>query len=255
MKRFFAALRFLTIFPVPASWAGDEDELAGSVPFFPVVGLLIGGVAAAAAMGASRVLPALPASVLIVVVLAAVSGALHLDGLADTADGLLSCRSRESAFEIMRDSRVGSMGVVAIVCILFMKVSALAMEDWGDELWRWALLMPVAGRCSLVLTMALFPYARPEGGLGAIFYRRRPVLSAVWALLVLGVTGWLVGGQVGLIAVGASMAVALLFGAYAYRKLGGATGDTLGATCEIAETVAALTLTGVVYTMAQYAFD
>src|SRR5208283_4809952 len=121
MRRFLAAMRFLTVIPFPGNWGADESSLAGSTVFFPVVGLLIGLGAAAVAACAARWLPAGPAAGLVIVALLAVSGGLHMDGLSDSADGLLSARPRERALEIMRDSHVGAMGVIAIVCVLLLK--------------------------------------------------------------------------------------------------------------------------------------
>ncbi|MBM4033195.1 MAG: adenosylcobinamide-GDP ribazoletransferase [Planctomycetes bacterium] len=241
MKRFIAAVQFLTIVPVPGSWGHAEEHLAGSVPFFPVVGLLIGSLAAALAFGLSKVLPPLPTSVLIVIVLLGASGALHLDGLSDTADGFLSARQRERILEIMRDSHVGAMGVIAVVCVLLLKVAALASLP-GATMWRVTLLMPLAGRCGLVVTMWALPYARPEGGLGTVFYKKRPRLAALWAVVVLLAAGVCALRMPGLVAAGASLAVVLLFAAYTRRKIAGATGDALGAACEIAEAVPPLAI-------------
>ncbi len=241
MKKILGAVRFLTILPVPGKWGTTEKDLAGSVRWFPVVGLMIGGLAAALALGLSEIFPQSLTSVLLVILLVLVSGGLHLDGLSDTADGFLSARKRERIFEIMRDSRVGPMGVTAIVCVLCLKMAALAAVP-PARLWQTVLLMPLAGRCALVVTMAVLPYARPEGGLGTVFYRRRPVLSAIWALLVLSAAGWLTAKTAGLAAGAAALVMTLLFAAYTYRKLRGATGDTLGASCEIVELVPALTM-------------
>ena len=241
MKRFLAALRFLTILPVPGGQDESPDDLAGTPVYFPLVGVLIGLAAAGLASGLLHVLPMLPGSVVLVIALIGVSGGLHLDGLSDTADGFFSSRPRERILEIMRDSRVGAMGVMAIVCVLLLKVTSLASVPGGAFL-PVAFLMPVAGRCALVISMSLLPYARPEGGLGTAFYRSRPVLGSVWAALVLLVAGWLVCGFGGLAAAGASLIVVLLFAAYTHRKLGGATGDTLGAACEIGETIPPLAL-------------
>ena len=125
MKALFAALRFLTILPIPGNWGTAEEDIA-EVPFFPVVGLLLGAVAAAAAEGAAPFAPPMLPAVGIVIVLLGFSGCLHLDGLADTADGFLSSRSREQILEIMKDSRTGAMGVTAIVCLLLLKFASLA---------------------------------------------------------------------------------------------------------------------------------
>jgi len=241
MKRFLAALRFLTVFPIPGPWGHAQEDLAGSVPCFPLVGLLLGGLAGALALGLSRVLSPLLASVVVVIALLAVSGGLHMDGLSDTADGFFSARRRERMLEIMRDSHIGAMGVMAIVCVLLLKVATLDSIP-QRTVWRAVVLMPLAGRCALVVSMAVLPYARPEGGLATVFYTRRPRLTALWAALLLTGTGVLLLGIAGLVAAGASVAVVLLFAAYTFRKIGGATGDTLGAACEIAEIVPALAL-------------
>jgi adenosylcobinamide-GDP ribazoletransferase len=205
------------------------------------VGLLIGAVAAGWAWGLGRILPAWPASVLTVIALIGVSRGLHMDGLSDTADGFLSSRPRERILEIMRDSHVGAMGVTAIVCAVCLKVAALA-ELSGEVRWRAALLMPVAGRCALVVSVAALPYARGTEGLGALFYRGRSRTDAAWAVLFLGLVGGAAAGAAGLAASALSVAFTLLFAVYTYRKIGGATGDTLGAACELAEIVPALAL-------------
>ena len=101
----------------------------------------------------------------------------------------------------------------------------------------------MAGRCALVITVAVLPYARQDGGLGTLFYRGKSRLSGVRALLFLGLAGWMISGYPGLIFAALSGVVTLLFAVYAYRKIRGATGDTLGAACEIVELVPPLTMT------------
>jgi adenosylcobinamide-GDP ribazoletransferase len=174
--------------------------------------------------------------VLAVAVLLAWSGGLHLDGVADCADGFFSARSRERMLEIMRDSRIGSMGVVGLVLVLGLKGAALASLPRGD-LWRVLLLMPLAGRVAILLMLALLPYARPQGGLATVFYRGRKWTAALVGLVVLGVGAWLSAGSVGLLSVCDTLVLLLPFCYYCHAKIGGATGDTLGAACELAETL------------------
>jgi len=140
----------------------------------------------------------------------------------------------------MKDSHIGAMGVVAIVCVLLLKFASLAALPAGT-LWRAVLLMPLAGRCAIVVHMALLPYARPNG-LGAIFYRRQPRWAAVWAAGVLAAVGFGVLGWRGLVVGTVCLATTAALSAYAYRKIGGATGDTFGAVCEIMEAVPAIIL-------------
>ncbi|MFB3926052.1 MAG: adenosylcobinamide-GDP ribazoletransferase [Syntrophales bacterium] len=236
MKAFFAALRFLTIVPLPEKWTGGEKGLERSVPFFPVVGLLIGIAAALFDRLAGGILPPFPTSVLVIIVLIGSSGGLHMDGLADTADGFFSARPRETILQIMHDSRIGAMGVTAIVCVTALKI-ALVGSVPCDLRWKALFLMPLAGRCTLVLLITAMPYARPEGGLATVFRRRRSWLNALWAAALLALAGWFGAEWKGLLAGLSSVAAMILFGIYTYRKIGGFTGDTLGAGCELIEIV------------------
>ncbi len=242
LRSFFAALRFLTPVPVPESWAGGERELSRSSLFFPVVGLLVGGAAAAVCIGLDHILPALPASAILVCVLVAASRGLHMDGLADTADGMLSSRPREQILTIMRDSRTGAMGVVAVVCVIVLKTALLASVAPEDVRWKVVLLTPLAGRCAMLAAMTLFPYARSGEGLATVFAARRACrwLLFAWAVVVLFAGGWLALSVEGLVIAGAAIAAGLLVGLYCYRRIGGYTGDTLGATVELVECVPVL---------------
>jgi adenosylcobinamide-GDP ribazoletransferase len=240
MKPLLAAVRFLTVVPIPGGWGTAENDLARSVPCFPLVGLLLGAAAAGVAWGLAAFAPPMVTAAMVVMLLLSFSGCLHLDGLADTADGLLSSRPRGQILEIMKDSHVGAMGVVAIVGVLLVKFAALGSLP-AALLWPAVLLMPLAGRCAMVVHMALLPYARPSG-LAGIFYRNPPRMAAVWAAAVLAVVSWALLGSRGLIVFAACLAMTVALSAFVYRKIGGSTGDTLGAVCEMIEVVPALTL-------------
>ena len=236
MSAFFSALTFLTPVRVPQSWTGGERGLRRAPVFFPIIGVAIGGVAAAVTFGLDHILPGLVATVIVVLWLVGSSAGLHMDGLADTADGLLSSRPRERVLEIMRDSHIGSMGVLAVVGVLLLKVASLTYVP-GPDRWRLVFLAPIAGRCALLLVMSVFPYARKEGGLGTIFCVQggKAALLAVWAGVVLFAAGWLLASYEGLVIAGVSLAGSLLLGWYVHRRIGGYTGDTLGATSELVE--------------------
>jgi adenosylcobinamide-GDP ribazoletransferase len=233
MKRFLAAVQFLTILPLPRGLGPDERSLGESIPFFPVVGLGIGAAVALIDRGLGFLFPVGVTSVLAVILLIAASGGLHLDGLADTADGFFSSRPRGRILEIMRDSRTGPMGVAAIVCVVVLKISLLSSITVPARAWV-LLLTPIAGRCALLVQMALLPYARPEGLVG-VFRPNGSRLHVLWALTFPVAAGGLAGGVPGLIAGGISFLFALLFTAYVRRRIGGLTGDTLGAACEWTE--------------------
>lgn len=245
MRGFFAALQFLTVFSLPGGFSSSEEALKKAPPFFPLVGLLVGVVVASIDWSLGSLFPVLVRSVLAVILLIAFSGALHTDGLADTADGLLSSRPRERMLEIMRDSRTGPMGVVAIVLVVALKIAAIASLPASARFWT-LLLIPVAGRSALIVVMATLSYARPEG-LVAIFRLARPRLLLSGTFLFLAVVGWGAAGKTGLAAGVFSFLFTLLFTIYLRRKIGGFTGDTLGAACELTELIpplAALALLG-----------
>jgi adenosylcobinamide-GDP ribazoletransferase len=237
MRNLCAALGFLTVLPLPARWLGGEEELGRSLAWFPLVGALIGIAAALLDLGLGMILPPTVVSVITVLAMLSASGGLHMDGLADTADGFFSSRSPERMLEIMRDSRSGPMGVMAICGVLLLKVTALAAVP--SPLRPAAImLMPLAGRTALTVSLTLLPYARSEGGLAGVFRPSRFQGLLAVALLTFG--AWLLQGTPGLATAAACLAVMLLLVAWSKRKIGGFTGDTLGATCEVTELVPAL---------------
>ncbi len=237
MNALFSAFAFLTVLRVPDKWTGGEKGLSNSVWFFPVVGIFIGGVCAGVGALLGDALPAWPLAIVLVMISAAICGGLHMDGLADTADGFFSSRPRGRILEIMHDSRIGTMGVLALIFSVALKVSVLATLAGRDPLLllQAAFLMPLAGRCSLVLSMAVTPYAREEG-LATLFWHRSPA-RLIWTLSILALLGWRIAELRGIMAVGAAVVSTILFAGYCYRKIGGGTGDTLGAGNEIAEVV------------------
>ncbi|NLB84326.1 MAG: adenosylcobinamide-GDP ribazoletransferase [Synergistaceae bacterium] len=237
MKSLLAAFQFLTVLPVKI--ALEKEDFERSPKWFPLVGLTIGALAALADgafafLGFSGVLK----SILTIGFLAALSGGLHLDGLADSADGFLSGRPRKKALEIMRDSRIGTMGVLALLFVLAVKISALA-ELSGSLRWKALLFAPLAGRSVMIVTMALIHYARSEGGLASIFIRRKTVWPAIWAggCLLLAVV-ILFGILSGAVTAAFLFSVTSILSFWSYRRIGGYTGDTLGAASEIVEALA-----------------
>ncbi len=246
--RFVAAIRFLTIFPFPGKIGHGSAELGASTPFFPIIGLILGCIGAAACRLLWTVLPPLAAAVLLTTVLLGFSGGLHLDGLADTADGFFSARPRDTILVIMRDSRIGAMGVIALVLVLLLKVSALAGLSRSDAL-KAALLMPVAGRCAILILMALLPYARPEGGLGTLFYTRRSRLTGVWAFVFFSFLAWLLLGNGSWLPITLFTLTVFGFSFFCKRVINGATGDTLGAACELCEACTALAIAALTWSV------
>ena len=242
MKSLLAALQFLTIIPIRSQL--ETSDFERSPAWFPLAGLVIGGLCLLGDfLLAEAGFNGLLRSILVIGLLSTLSGGLHLDGLADTADGFLSARPRERVLEIMRDSRIGTMGVLALVFVLAIKVAALA-ELTGAARWKALLFAPLAGRAMQVIALRLLPYARGEkGGLASIFLRRISTKTAIgaglWLVSAAGLIAGLPGGVLGVSAIGVAAA---FMSVWSFRRIGGFTGDTLGATSELVETAVLLTM-------------
>lgn len=237
MTRLPAAVAFLTRIPIPLAAPLDGKAVGRASIFFPAVGLLIGAVQAGTAMLLLQRLPDPIVAVLVVAVGVLLTGALHLDGLADTADGLGGGRSREHALEIMRDHSVGAYGAAAIALSIALRIAALSsVTMFGAEGLRWMVLAPALGRLAPVLLGRVLPYARPGGGLGqAVTNGGVGNAELAGATATALVAAALLAGWNGAGAVAIALAVVIVFGALCRRKLGGVTGDTLGAAVELVE--------------------
>ncbi len=240
LQAFQAALQFLTV--LPAGRPVDREQLADSLPWFPVAGLIIGLVSALAyALALLIGLPVMAASLIGVLVLSGIAGFLHLDGLADTGDGFFSSRSREKILIIMRDSRIGTMGVVSLFAVLGLKWSALAYLP-PETAFKALIVAPVLGRSAQVISMTLLPYARAEGGLASVFIALKRRSNMYLALGISGGAALIFAGAGGFAALLAAAAAAVLFSLWCREKISGITGDTLGAVTEIVETAALLAI-------------
>lgn len=231
------ALQFLTRIPLPADPGYTPDRMACAVRYFPLVGLGIGAVLALVYGAAALVLPPIVAALLAVAAGVRLTGALHEDGLADMADGLGGGATRDRALEIMRDSRIGSYGAVTLVLVLALKVTALA--GLGPAAGAVALVGAQGlSRLATLAVIARLPYARREGK--AAFAAAAPgpggwpVALAAGAVAA-GVLMLGTGFRAALTAVAAAALVTLWLGAMMRRRLGGQTGDTLGAVQQLSE--------------------
>ena len=191
--KFLAALQFLTIIPLRRTF-GLED-MGRSLGYFPVVGLILGLILAGLSWLLDLVLPLALVNILLIVALVVLTGALHLDGLVDTCDGMAWHRTPQERLEVMRDSRAGSFGVVGACCLLLVKYVSL---NSVPEASRTAalVLMPVLGRWGMAYAVFAYPYARSHG-MGRIFQEqttwRSLVLATVTVLVVAVVLGRLGG--------------------------------------------------------------
>jgi adenosylcobinamide-GDP ribazoletransferase len=171
-------------------------------------------------------------AVLEVILLVVMTGALHIDGLGDTADGLFSHRSRDKILEIMKDSRIGAMGVVAVSSIMAVKWAGLS--ELKDHRPLTLMLVPAYARCAILLAMRFLDYGRPGGGLGLPFFSRRLGLRRFWAMAVTLALSIGLGPQALWLNAAFFLIVAAVIGFYS-RRLGCITGDMLGALTEVTE--------------------
>jgi adenosylcobinamide-GDP ribazoletransferase len=230
------ALALLTTLPVGRVQEADPDDLGRSPLAYPLVGLLI-AVLLIAACWALFDLPPLAAAALVLALWVVLTGALHLDGLADCADALLGGHAdAERRRAILKDPHVGSAAVVAVALVLIGKFAGLAAAlDHGSLLPL--LISPVLARVAVLGLMCALPYASP-GGMAETAMARLPRQTG-W-LLVIGVA--VVALFIAPSALVATAAITALVGAVARRTLGGATGDVYGATVELIETAVLLVL-------------
>lgn len=214
-------------------------EFGRSLAFFPLVGLLLGALLAAGDAGLSLLLPQPVVAALLLTLLALLTGALHLDGFADLCDGLGGGRDRESALRIMKDSSIGAFGAVGLVLLLLVKYQALVSLPASVRLPA-LIVMPAAGRWAPVLLAGTLPYLRGPEGIGAAFAghsRGRNLLLASLTLLLAAAGMLRLEGL--LVCVGVLLAAGF-FMLWIKRRLGGMTGDVLGASVELTEVVTLL---------------
>ncbi|RYD06650.1 hypothetical protein N752_02975 [Desulforamulus aquiferis] len=178
------AISFLTVLPFYNKEV-DNQEMGRSVSYYTLVGLLLGTISAGVCLGLRYLGLTIAADITAIVTVIILTGGLHLDGLMDTADGVLSGRSRERKLEIMKDSRVGAMGVLALVVVMMLKIAFL-LEINGDLKFIALILAPTAGRWAMVFGITRYPYARPSGGLGVCtkLAGTKQMLVASFTLLV-----------------------------------------------------------------------
>ena len=230
---FFTALKFLTIFPGPESKETKDSSFGESLPYFPVVGLVIGAVLYGLYYGLSFILPSQLVTVLIILALVIMSGAHHLDGFIDTFDGITGSKPREKRLEIMADSHAGAIGVVAVIFLMLGKYAALSSLTGSLPA---LLLMPVLSRWTAVFLLFAFPYARQTGmGLlfkqGARWYRLAIATVISLAIATLLLSWW------GIVLMASLTLIVACIAVFFKNRLGGLTGDCYGAMIELAEVI------------------
>ena len=228
MRNLIAALQFITILPLGKAQSFEPPKM---IPYFPLVGILLGLLVAAFDAVIIRFWAPAVVALLDIILLAVLTAAFHLDGLGDTADGLLGQRTTDKALEIMKDSRIGTMGLVAILFGLAIKWAGIA----GLASHRSILLIviPAYARAGILFGMRLLPYGRPDGT-GKPFFKSQLAPIHFWGLifpvglsLILGLKAiWLI------------LAFVIIIGSILFfykKRMGCITGDMLGAMTEVTE--------------------
>jgi adenosylcobinamide-GDP ribazoletransferase len=231
-----AAIQFLTSLPIKRDFS--TPQLGGATAWFPVVGLAIGLVLAGLNWLLLLILPPSVVNALLIISLVMLTGALHLDGFADTCDGLAGHRTVEERWQVMRDSRTGAFGVIGIVLLLLVKYFSLNSIP-SEFMTAILIFMPVVSRWAMVYAIFAFPYARPSGlGTGFKQATRWPHFTAATiTTFAIAATLFPVFSAAGFLLIFGNWLVATLLSMYFKHKLAGLTGDTYGAINEVTEAI------------------
>lgn len=240
MVGFLEALQFLTIFRLRKKISIDTKKLGSSTLYFPLIGALLGLALIISNKLLGIIFPEPLLSLILVIGLIILSGALHLDGLADTCDALFSGKGKEEMLAIIHDSRKGTFGVLGIITIILFKVSLLSLIPQGIKNLG-LFLMTVLSRYSMHLAITFFPYAQSRGK-AKIFFENKSLkifsLSTLITLILLGITLRWISAIILLLVI----IFTLIISTTIKIKIGGMTGDTLGALCELNEAVVLLSI-------------
>jgi adenosylcobinamide-GDP ribazoletransferase len=234
---FWAALQFLTIFPTPLRHKVTARTSGQSLPYFPLVGLILGAILFGIHYVLSLLLPSSVVNMLLIIALVILTGAHHLDGFIDTCDGVIAGKSKKERLAIMSDSKVGAFGIVGAILLLLLKYVSLSSSPILPAL----LLMPTLSRWAMVSIIFTFPYTK-RSGMGLAFKRganwQRLTIATIIALIVaVALLQWW-----GLVLMAALWLIAFGIASYFRSRLGGLTGDNYGAINELSEVLVLLLL-------------
>jgi len=231
--RFLAALQFLTTIPIPWRREVSPEELGRSTGYFPVVGLIIGLVLVGLNWLFGLILPSAVVNALLIASLVVITGVMHLDGFADTCDGIAGHKATEDRWQVMHDSRVGGFGIVGIVLLLLVKYVSLNSIP-APLMMTTLVLMPVISRWAMVYAIFAYPYAKPSG-LGKVFKQGTNWLRFTMATLITLAVVIGLAQLIGLAIMFLVWVITVVMVAYLKGKFSGLTGDTYGAINEVAE--------------------
>ena len=233
IRRFLVAIQFLTRLPVPRALNSSETDIGKAAAFFPLVGVIVGGGAALVFVVLQRIFP-LPASVFCAIVFAVfITNGFHEDGLADSFDGFGGGWKKDRILEIMRDSRIGTYGTLALIFVILGKFTFLSSLPAG-QIWRWLIIAHTAARWTTLPLCAWLPYARAEGQ-GKLVAKQVGVLEIITSTITLLLVCLLLPWEAALVVLLVIALVTLLSGLFFRARLQGITGDCLGATNQLTE--------------------
>lgn len=233
MRLILIAFQFLTIVPLPFSFRWEKEDLGRSTAFFPLVGLAIGALLVGGNWLISPWVARPLCDALLITLLALITGALHLDGLADVCDGLAARGDRERFLAVMKDSQVGAVGAAGLLFGILLKWQALLAVP-VELKWQSLLLFPALARFGQVLTMAGASHARQDGLGAAIAHGTGAVTFTVALATTAAVSFYLLGLKM-LVPLAAVCLLTFAGRVFFQRKLGGLTGDTIGCLSELSE--------------------
>jgi len=241
LRALLLALQFLTVLPLPVRWQPQPQDWGRSVFFFPWVGFIVGLLLCAVYAALWRIASAEVLAILLLTFWVLLTGALHLDGLADVADAWLGgLGDRERTLQLMKDPHSGAIAIVVVVLTLLLKYAALTALV-ANQAWPALLLSPLLGRSAMVVLLLTTPYVRPAG-IGAAHAQFMPRRACVLMLCIIALGLALLPGLAGVYLLLGTGLVLLGWRRLLLARLGGITGDTLGALCEWVEALVLLGL-------------
>ncbi|HJY38312.1 MAG TPA: adenosylcobinamide-GDP ribazoletransferase [Steroidobacteraceae bacterium] len=235
IRLLLTAVQYFTRIRVPA-WVGHaQEQLAGAVRYFPVVGLIVGASGAATLWLAALVLPTPLPAILATIVTVLMTGAIHEDGLADTCDGLAGGATRERALEIMKDPRIGVFGAIALILMLLLKISALSVMPVWTAMAALIAAHAFSRFCAVLISFAGRYVGSAERSRAAPVVQRVQIGDVMIAALF-GLPALVLCGRAAIIAIVVALVLLGLLFRWCVKRIGGYTGDTLGAAQQITET-------------------
>lgn len=234
MNNFVLMLQFLTRIPINHSVNVNDDSFKKGSIYFPLIGLIIGLIEVAVFISGTYLFTKLIAIILAIAANIAITGALHIDGLADTCDGIYSSRSKDRMLEIMKDSRIGVNGALAILFDLALRISILLALNTTNILLAFV-VSTVVSRSMLILLARVSKYAREGKGLGTLLIGQVSLITVLLVIFEATILISIILKIFGIVIILLTALLMLVFNKYIKSKIDGMTGDTLGAAVEISE--------------------